>query len=177
MADRNVDRVMIVGAPGSGKSTLARRLGDLSGLPVFHMDHIHWKPGWEERTRPEKIALAQAVEAQAAWIFEGGLSSTFDARAARADLIVWLDLPIVLRLWRVATRTWKDYGKTRVDLTEGCEEYFDPEFYRYILTTRRRNRARLARLMEEAKTPYHRFRTRKAVSTWLACVETHGLPG
>lgn len=170
-----MNRVMIVGAPGSGKSTLARQLGEMTGLPVFHMDHIHWKPGWEERARPEKIAMALDVEAQERWIFEGGLSSTFDTRAARADLILWLDLPIGLRLWRVATRTWRDYGKTRADLTEGCTEYYDPEFYHYILTTRRRNRARLARLMDEAGTPYRRFRTRRAVTAWLGQVEAQGL--
>lgn len=168
---------MIVGAPGSGKSTLAVRLGKITGLPVYHMDHIHWKPGWEERPRDEKIALAHEVEAQDAWIFEGGLSSTFENRAVRAELIVWLDLPIVLRLWRVATRTLRDYGKTRADLTPGCNEYFDPEFYHYILTTRRRNRARLTRLANQVPVPVRHFQRRTSVSAWLSRVADQGLPG
>ena len=45
-------RVMVIGAPGSGKSTLARALGERTGLPVFHMDHIHHLPGWAERPPP-----------------------------------------------------------------------------------------------------------------------------
>lgn len=40
-----IERVMIVGGPGAGKLWLARDLGRISGLPVFHMDQIHWKPG------------------------------------------------------------------------------------------------------------------------------------
>ncbi len=71
-----MQRVMIVGQLGSGKSTLAQALGRRTGLPVFHMDHIHLQPGWVERPRAEKIELALAVEAQERWFFEGGLSST-----------------------------------------------------------------------------------------------------
>lgn len=37
-----MQRVMIVGQPGSGKSTLARKLGEHTGLPVVHIDTIHW---------------------------------------------------------------------------------------------------------------------------------------
>ncbi len=53
-----MQRVMIVGGPGSGKSTLARRLGANTGLPVFHMDHTHWQPGWIERE--DSFLLANA---------------------------------------------------------------------------------------------------------------------
>lgn len=47
-----MQRVMIIGQPASGKSTLARQMGDLTGLPVFHIDHIHWKPEWVARPGP-----------------------------------------------------------------------------------------------------------------------------
>lgn len=41
-----MQRVMIIGQPGSGKSTLAREMGKHTGLPVVHIDTIHWQPGW-----------------------------------------------------------------------------------------------------------------------------------
>lgn len=50
-------RVMIVGQPGAGKSYLARAMGQKTGLPVQHMDMIHWKPGWVERDKAEKLAM------------------------------------------------------------------------------------------------------------------------
>jgi len=89
---------MIVGAPGSGKSTLARRLAELTGLPVHHMDHIHYRAGWAGRSPEQKSALTHAVHAGERWIFEGGHSRTYPERIRRADTFVWLDLPVGLRL-------------------------------------------------------------------------------
>mgnify|MGYP000369564906 CR=1 FL=1 len=37
-------RICILGNSGAGKSTLAAALGDVSGLPVVHLDRIFWKP-------------------------------------------------------------------------------------------------------------------------------------
>ncbi|WP_082484690.1 type II toxin-antitoxin system HicB family antitoxin [Pseudomonas sp. Leaf129] len=51
-------RVMIIGQPGSGISTLAHKMGTLTGLPVFHIDTIHWQSGWIERSTQEKHAFA-----------------------------------------------------------------------------------------------------------------------
>lgn len=146
-------RIMIVGQPGSGKSTLARHLGARTGLPVHHMDHIHWMSGWVERPRAEKTRLALAVEAQDSWIFEGGHSATYASRAARADLILWLDIPPALRAWRVLRRSLLHHGRTRPDLPEGCPERFGPEtlpFWHYIWTTRRTGRDRIARMVAAA---------------------------
>ncbi|WP_343388145.1 hypothetical protein [Candidatus Amarobacter glycogenicus] len=44
-------RVLIIGSGGAGKSTLARHLGEISGLPVIHLDAEHWRPGWIEPSR------------------------------------------------------------------------------------------------------------------------------
>ena len=160
---------MVVGAPGSGKSTLARAIGARTGLPVHHMDLIHWRPGWVERSKDEKIRMARTVEGSDAWIFEGGLSATYETRAARADLIVWLDLPVGLRLWRcfVARRWQYACGDRRPDLPADCPERFDPAFFRWIVSTRRRNRARLARLSQAAgRGKTVRLRSRRAVAAF-----------
>ena len=58
-----MQRVMIIGQPGAGKSTLARQVGDRLGLPVVHIDHIHWQAGWVERSRADKTRMCLAVEA------------------------------------------------------------------------------------------------------------------
>lgn len=146
-------RIMIVGQPGSGKSTLAREIGRRTGLPVVHMDHIHWQSGWVERSTAEKIRLARAVEAQESWIFEGGLSATYASRAARADLLIWLDVPVGLRMWRVARRTLIWLCRTRPDLPEGCREQIGRGtigFYRFIWSTRRSARNRISLLVAGA---------------------------
>ena len=92
--------------------------------------------------------MARAVEAGERWIFEGGLSRTWPTRAARADLIVWLDIGLPLRLWRVLRRRWEHRGASRPDLPEDCPERLSWEFTSYILGTARRNRARMRALAE-----------------------------
>lgn len=39
-------RIALIGSGGSGKSTLARQMGEILGIEVFHLDRLHWKPGW-----------------------------------------------------------------------------------------------------------------------------------
>jgi adenylate kinase family enzyme len=137
---------MITGGPGSGKSWLARHMGDITGLPVTHMDHIHWKPGWVERGAEEKMRLVREVYARDAWIVEGGHSRSYPERLARSDTVIWLDIPLPLRLWRVIRRTFEQYGQTRPDLPENCPERFGAgklELIWYMLRTNTRNRRRL----------------------------------
>ena len=165
-------RVMIVGQPGSGKSTLARELGQITGLPVVHVDRIHHLPGWKERPRAEKIAMALAEQAKPEWIFEGGLSATYGDRFERADTVVFLDLPLGLRCLRVFLRTLRHYGRTRPDMQENCPERFSLAFCRYIWETRHSGRLRAVALIERAvpeKRRYH-LRTRADVRRFLASV-------
>ena len=37
------NRIMIVGCGGAGKSTFAAKLGELTGLPVYHLDRYFWR--------------------------------------------------------------------------------------------------------------------------------------
>ena len=176
-ASEAMKRVMIVGGPGSGKSTLARALGPLTGLPVFHMDHIHHLPGWVERPKSEKDRLTREVHSREAWIFEGGHSRTYAERLARADTLIWLDLPVSLRLWRVIRRTLRYRGRSRPDLPDGCPERVNIEMLRflaYIWRTRRQTRAKI-QAMAEAPPPHVRvvhLTNGKAVDSFLRALRT-----
>jgi adenylate kinase family enzyme len=164
-----MQRIMILGQPGSGKSTLAHILGDRTGLPVVHIDHIHWLPGWIERPRDDKTRLCHEVEAREAWIFEGGHSATWESRLARADLLIWIDLPVGLRLWRILRRTLR--GGSRPDIPDGCLEGFHRQtlpFWHYIWRTRHSARARILRLTEGRQKPVVRLESPAAVARFLA---------
>lgn len=166
-------RVMIVGGPGSGKSTLARALGQRLGLPVFHMDCFHWKENWVERPFAEKKPMVDAVEAQDAWVLEGGISATYENRMQRADMLVWLDLPVGLRLWRVTKRLYRHFGQARPDLPTGCVERLHPQtlaFYWFIWTSRNRARAKIERVIQACGHTTRVVHVTRAeqVSTFLA---------
>lgn len=166
---------MITGEPGSGKSTLARALAACTDLPVFHMDHIHYKPGWEQRPHAEKILLSDAVTSQSKWIFEGGMSATYPQRCARADTFVWLDIPVWLRFWRVVARTIRQRGKTRPDMPADCpEQLFTREtfaFWIFIWQTRKSSRAKLAAIAANPGTmTVHHLRSLSQVNTFLDAV-------
>lgn len=165
-----MQRVMVVGGPGSGKSTLARDLGARTGLPVLHLDHIHWAAGWVERPRDLRAALIMAEQAKLRWIIEGNFRATQAHRIARADLVVWLDLPLSLRLWRVVRRQFTYLGQRRPDMAEGCVEQLAnlPSFLWYILRTARANRAELARVLpQDAGAKLVRLRSARDVRRWL----------
>ncbi|SEB84991.1 Adenylate kinase [Pseudomonas mohnii] len=147
-----MQRVMIVGQPGSGKSTLARKLGLRTGLPVVHIDTIHWQPGWVERSWDEKTQLCHEVEARDRWIFEGGHSTTWANRLARADLLIWIDRSAKLRFWRVLLRTLLQRGQSRPDLPENCPELLAnlPEFFRFMWRTKKSARVKMQQLVTTA---------------------------
>lgn len=166
-------RVMIVGGPGAGKSTLARALGAQTGLPVYHMDRIHYQTGWVERPREEKDRLTHEVHARDEWIFEGGHSRTYAERVARADTYIWLDVPVLLRIFRVLRRAVKYYGRTRPDLPEGCPERLSRqtvEFLRFIWRTRHTARAQMEAIYRDPPPhlTVYRLQSRAEVRGFLA---------
>jgi len=115
-------RIMIVGGAGAGKSTFARTLGAQTGLPVHHLDKVFWKPNWQRRAPDETRDMVAELEAQDCWIIEGGIAQSYANRLMRADVVIWLDLPAGLRLWRLARRILKHRIHARPDMPEGCDE-------------------------------------------------------
>jgi adenylate kinase family enzyme len=166
-------RVMIVGQPGGGKSWLARQMGARTGLPVFHMDQIHWMPGWVMRPFEDRLRMATEVENSDEWVFEGGFSQSYAHRMSRADMLIVLDPPFMLRVWRVFKRTLRDYGRSRPDLPEDCPEQFSAEFWKWIWDTRHTARAKNLKLVEQAGpgTTCHVLRTRQDVAQFLKTLD------
>lgn len=152
-----MQRVMIIGGSGSGKSMVARKLGDITGLPVVHLDKIHWQPGWVERPKPERYELIRDVVATDKWIFDGNYSLTFELRAARADTIIFLDISTRRRVARVLWRTATSFGRTRPDMTEGCPERMNTLYVDFVVNwvakyQSRGARARALALIEDVRS-------------------------
>lgn len=143
-------RIMIIGCGGAGKSTLARQLGEITGLPVTHLDIEHWHPNWVATPKEEWRRKVEELVQQDRWIIDGNYTGTLPIRMAAAETIIVLDYPWWLCLWRVLKRQIIYRGRTRPDLTPGCIEQLDREFLKWVcIDFPRRSRPRLLGLLEE----------------------------
>lgn len=128
-------RIAVVGCPGSGKSTLALELHKILHLPLFHLDKYYWQPGWQRPDREEFKKIHHQLCDQDNWIIEGMATRLFDYRAAKADVIVFLDIPLYKCIYRIFKRSFFNYGKVRNTSPAGCPEKLpDIEFIKYVLS-------------------------------------------
>jgi adenylate kinase family enzyme len=103
-----VRRVSVVGNSGSGKSTLARELAAILEVPHVELDGLNHQPGWEPLPKDECRRVVAAKAAGDGWVIDGNYRSVRPLVWARADTVVWLDLPkgTVMRqiVWRSLRR-------------------------------------------------------------------------
>lgn len=96
-------RILVAGRPGAGKSTLARQIAEAAGLPYVELDALHHGPSWTPR--PEFADDVLALATSEAWVTEWQYPQARPVLAARADLLVWLDLPVRVTMTRLGRRT------------------------------------------------------------------------
>ena len=165
-------RVLVIGSGGSGKSTFAVELGRATGLPVIHLDPEYWRPGWEGTPKDEWTSRVEKLLAGDSWIMDGNFGGTREIRMQAADTIIFLDLPRRVCLYRVLKRTIKYYGRSRPDMSEGCNERLDLEFILWVWNYKHRSRKRLLAELErlEGKSVII-LQNQKQVSDLLANLE------
>lgn len=121
---------MVVGISGVGKSTFATRLADAAGLRVVELDLLNWGPGWYSRTSEEPEVFVQSVDQATLgddWVVAGGYSKVWPIVWARAEHLVWLDLPRMAVMRQVIWRSLMRAASGR-DVFPGCSEGFDRLF-------------------------------------------------
>ncbi len=163
-------RIMVIGCSGAGKSTFARALARELDLPLVHLDAEYWLPGWAQPTRDAWRAKLAAIVARKAWVLDGNYASAFDISMPRADIIVFLDLPLHVSLRGILWRPLRHWGRQRPDMAPGCIERYDWPFFKYVWQFREKQRPRiidgLARFAKHAKLVH--LRTRRKVRAVLA---------
>jgi adenylate kinase family enzyme len=117
-------RVNVKGTSGSGKSTFGRELAGRLGVPYVELDALHHGPNWSEPTTEEfRARVREAMEAAPdGWVLDGNYEAKLgDTVLGAADTVVWLDLPLPLKLRRVARRTHQRI-RDDVELWNGNKE-------------------------------------------------------
>jgi adenylate kinase family enzyme len=68
-------------------------LGDVLDVPFIELDSIFHQPGWVELDREVFRARVGELAAGDAWVIDGNYSAVRDLVWARADTVVFLDVP------------------------------------------------------------------------------------
>lgn len=126
-------KIAITGPSGSGKTTLAAELARALGLRHVEIDALHHGPNWEScgpEVLRERVAAATDGDG---WVTDSTYHTMLGNLVVdRADVLVWLDLPIPLVMWRLLRRTHQR-NKHRVELWNGNVEPGWRESWRYLI--------------------------------------------
>ncbi len=151
-----MQRLIVTGANGVGKSHLAARLRDARPeIPLISFDAIKLTSKWKQQPRSEvETALSKIVNSDA-WILEGGPSLLAQA-LPRADAVIWLDPSETRRAWRLLSRPWRNFGKSRPELPAGNVDW-PLQQYRFAIRSiknRANFRNHICACVQDAQTPH-----------------------
>jgi adenylate kinase family enzyme len=168
-------RIVVTGSTGSGKTTLARQLSQLLGIPHVELDAFNWEPNWTQATTEVfKQRVAEALRGDN-WVVDGNYSAVRDLVWPRAALLVWLDFPLRVIMWRLFWRTLLR-GIKKEELWNGNREQLRTNFlsrdslFIWVLKTywrRRREYPDLLKQPEYAHLKVVRLRSSKEMRRWL----------
>ncbi len=98
---------VVASASGCGKTTVGRAIADRLRVPFVELDALHHGPGWTEASAKELQAKVRPIVESHAWVIDGNYRGKLgDLVLERADLVVWLDLPMRVWLPRLLRRTF-----------------------------------------------------------------------
>ncbi len=95
-------------ASGSGKTTVGKQLAERLGVPFVELDSLVHGPNWTEISDEGLRDLVEPIVAGDGWVIDGGYRTKIgDLVLARADTVVWIDLPLHVWLPRLLRRTFR----------------------------------------------------------------------
>ncbi|MEJ8662316.1 adenylate kinase [Streptomyces sp. MS1.AVA.4] len=166
-------KIALFGPPATGKTTLATWLSVQLGYPHTDLDDLLFIPGGPlplEEFRRQAAEITRRDE----WIVEGNYSKLADVVWHRADVLVWLDFPLALIVYRIVRRSLRQLAG-RDDSAQAKRLTWRTAFFsrRSLLRTAIRkyqtNRPRYARQVSETAglgVEIVRLRSPRDVDRW-----------
>ncbi len=100
--------IYILGTAGSGKSYLANKLSNILKIRSYDLDDIFWeKKYYIKRDEKKREQLLKTLAKKDKWIMEGVFSSWVEPAIKRSDLVIWLDPPFHIIVYRIFIRFFK----------------------------------------------------------------------
>ncbi|MEN2767790.1 AAA family ATPase [Ornithinibacillus xuwenensis] len=165
-------KITILGNPGAGKSTLAKIIGEILNIPVYHMDSIFWKPGWEPIDKEGLLQKHDEILTQKEWVIDGNYSVTLPKRLEDADTIIFLNYSTIRCLYGITRRRFQYRNKTRPDIGKDCPERLNLEFIRWTKNYNKNNAPKMyERLSILQGKDIHIFKNRRQLNTFLEALK------
>ncbi len=157
----NAKKIIVIGCSGSGKSTFSKKLAEITGLPLYHLDNIYWLPDASHLERPEFIEKQKEIMKTDRWIIDGNYGGTQKYRFEKCELAFFFDLPAEVCLEGVLKR-----DRVRNDIA--CELEPDEELTDFIKAYREKSRPGVLELFKEyPAVKVITFKSRKEVDEYL----------
>jgi adenylate kinase family enzyme len=166
-------RILVKGGSGAGKSSLGLELARRLGVPYIELDALHHGPNWTAASAAELQArLLPALDDAIGWVVDGNYDSKLGTIVVdRAELIVWLDLPLTVKLYRLARRTAARWFRNE-ELWNGNRETLRGAFWGqdalFAWAVRTHFHHRRQWPAEFAGRPMVRLRSAHEAEAWLA---------
>lgn len=100
-------KLLIFGSVASGKTTLARKLSDELNIIYYEGDCIAWGFPNEKRykrSNQEQKEIIEKIDENSSWIIEGTYRDSQKILYDLADVIIFLDTPLYIRIYRMIFR-------------------------------------------------------------------------
>ncbi|HEV2800603.1 MAG TPA: hypothetical protein VGW12_08905 [Pyrinomonadaceae bacterium] len=106
-------KVALLGNAGAGKSTLGAKLSARTGIPLYSVDQLYWKPGGAAVPDAEFERLHDEIIARDSWIVDGfGTYPAYLRRLEAADTIILIDHPVWRHYWWTGRRNLSSLWRT-----------------------------------------------------------------
>ena len=176
----------MAGDSGSGKTTTSRAIAERLGLPHVELDALFHGPGWTSPPKDEfRLLIAETLDALDGWVADGNYTGSLGPLVLqRAELLVWLDLPLERSVSGASgRRTWRRI-RTREELWESKNRetlrgaFFPPRsLFLWTLKAHFRHRRDWpARFAAQPHLEVVRLRTPREVERWLAALPERHSP-
>lgn len=140
------DRIIIIGCPGSGKSTLSRKLHNITGIPLYHLDNVWWNKDRSHIYKDEFDNKLLSIMNNNRWIIDGDYSRTYEIRFIYCDTVIFLDYDIDICIKGIKERL----STERSDIP-WIEDRLDKDLIEKVNNYHKNNRAMIYNLIVKYK--------------------------
>lgn len=146
-------RIIILGGSGSGKSTLASRISEYTGYPIYHLDNLYLDLNFQKKDINELKEISKQFLSKNTGVVDGNYKGTLLERINWADLIVFIDAPTRIHVYRIFKRMiMVNLGlEKRHGQLENSKNILNISFIKWVYFWNKVRRDKVLSMLKEAK--------------------------